>query len=174
MVGKGRGALSTKRQLAAVFLLGLCGCQGPTVNLSTPEPIVVDINMRVDVYERGGGGVQAKPAQAADTSAADARRRSRMGDIQAFKNSRLVGENHLGLLVVRDQPEGAYGKFVARTVAEENADRLVMMRQLAAERNMSVEDVQRQQGELWRNRSFNGEWIESPEDNGGWRWVQKP
>ena len=33
---------------AAALLPG--GCQGPTVSLSTPEPIVVDINMRVDIY----------------------------------------------------------------------------------------------------------------------------
>ena len=71
----------------------LCaGCKGPTVNLSTPEPIVVDINMRVDIYERGGGSAAAKPSPSADLPAADARRRSRMGDIQTFKNSRLRSE----------------------------------------------------------------------------------
>jgi uncharacterized protein YdbL (DUF1318 family) len=159
-----------------VAVLAVSGCKAPTVNLSTPDPIVVDINMRVDVYERGGGGAAAgtaKPKPAGDVPAADARRRARMGDIQTFKNSRLVGENRQGLLVVRDQPAGSYGQYVAKVVAEENADRLVLMRQLAAERNMSVEDVQNQQGELWRNRSFSGEWIEMPQDNNTWRWVQK-
>jgi uncharacterized protein YdbL (DUF1318 family) len=165
------------RVLLAVAVLGLAACQGPTVSLSTPEPIVVDINMRVDVYERGGtgtGAATAKPRPSGDAPAADARRRARMGDIQTFKNSRLVGENRQGLLVVRDQPAGAYGQYVAKIVAEENADRLVLMRQLAAERSMSVDDVQKQQGELWRNRSFSGEWIEVPQDNNTWRWAQKP
>lgn len=161
------------RLLVCGGFLMACGCKAPTVNLSTPEPIVVDINMRVDIYERGGGGAKPKAAETADTTSAEARRRARMGDIQSFKNSRLVGENRSGLLSVRDQPEGAYGKFVARTVAEENADRLVMMRQLAAERSTSLEDVQKQQGELWRNRSFSGEWVEAPQDNNAWRWVQK-
>jgi uncharacterized protein YdbL (DUF1318 family) len=110
-----------------------------------------------------GGGVPA----------ADARRRARMGDIQTFKNSRLVGEGRDGLLVVLEQPEGSYGKFVAKTVAEENADRLVMMRQLATERSLSLEEMQKQQGELWRNRSFSGEWIEKVGDGGNWAWVQK-
>jgi uncharacterized protein YdbL (DUF1318 family) len=96
-----------------------------------------------------------------------------MGDIQTFKNSRLVGENRQGLLAVREQPAGAYGQYVAKIVAEENADRLVLMRQLAAERSMSVDDVQKQQGELWRNRSFSGEWIEVSQDNNTWRWAQK-
>ena len=170
------GTLMKLRVLAATLLFA-AGCKGPTVSLSTPEPIVVDINMRVDVYERGGGSAgtsAAKPAPSGNVPAADARRRARMGDIQTFKNSRLVGENRQGLLVVRDQPAGSYGEYVVKIVAEENADRLVLMRQLAAERNMSLEDVQNQQGELWRNRSFSGEWIEVPQDNNTWRWTQKP
>jgi uncharacterized protein YdbL (DUF1318 family) len=159
---------------AAIFAAILCaGCKAPTVNLSTPDPIVVDINMRVDVYERGGGSSAAKPSPSADVPAADARRRSRMGDVQTFKNSRLVGEGRDGLLVVLSRPEGSYGAYVERIVAEENADRLLVMRQLAAERKLSLADVQAQQGELWRNRSFSAEWIEVPQDNNTWRWVQK-
>jgi uncharacterized protein YdbL (DUF1318 family) len=162
---------SVPRLLLVVLL---AGCKAPTVNLSTPDPIKVDINMRVDIYERGGGSAAPKPpAPSADLPAVDARRRARMGDVQNFKNSRLVGENRQGLLVVRDQPEGSYGRFVEKTVAEENADRMVVMRQLAAERNMSLEDIQAQQGELWRNRSFSGEWIEVSAGPGAWTWAQK-
>jgi uncharacterized protein YdbL (DUF1318 family) len=158
----------------AIFAAILCaGCKAPTVNLSTPDPIVVDINMRVDIYERVGGSSAAKPSPSADVPAADARRRSRMGDVQTFKNSRLVGEGRDGLLVVLSRPEGSYGAYVERIVAEENADRLLVMRQLAAERKLSLADVQAQQGELWRNRSFSAEWIEVPQDNNTWRWVQK-
>ena len=162
---------SVPRLLLVVLL---AGCKAPTVNLSTPDPIKVDINMRVDIYERGGGSAAPKPpAPSADLPAVDARRRARMGDVQNFKNSRLVGENRSGLLVVRDQPEGSYGRYVEKTVAEENADRMVVMRQLAAERNMSLEDIQTQQGELWRNRSFSGEWIEVSAGPGAWTWAQK-
>ena len=169
-----RGAMMT-RVFIGIVALSAAGCQGPKVSLSTPEPIVVDINMRVDIYDRGGGAVAgaAKPQPSGDVPAADARRRARMGDIQTFKNSRLVGENRQGLLVLRDPPSGPYGQYVAKIVAEENADRMVLMRQLAAERTMSLEDVQKQQGELWRNRSFSGEWIEVPQDNNTWRWAQK-
>lgn len=168
--------MMTRWLIVSAALLA-AGCKGPAVSLSTPEPIVVDINMRVDIYERGGssatGTGAAKPKPSGDVPAADARRRARMGDIQTFKNSRLVGENRQGLLVVRDQPGGSYGQYVAKVVAEENADRMVLMRQLAVERNMSLDDVQKQQGELWRNRSFSGEWIEMPQDNNAWRWAQK-
>ena len=161
------------RVLMAAAVLFSAGCQGPTVRLTTPEPIVVDINMRVDIYERASGSPAAKPAPGADRPAAEARRRSRMGDIQTFKNSRLVGEGRDGLLSVLSRPEGSYGAYVEKTVAEENADRVVVMRQLGVERKLSLADVQAQQGELWRNRSFSGEWIEVPQDNNTWRWVQK-
>lgn len=151
------------------------GCRPLDVNLSTPGPIVVDVNMRVDIYDRGGGSGAAKATAlpGGGVPAADARRRARMGDIQTLKNSRLVGEGRDGLLVVREKPEGSYGTFLDKTVAEENADRMIMMRQLASERSLSVEEVQKQQGELWRNRSFSGEWIEKMQDNGTWVWVQK-
>lgn len=96
-----------------------------------------------------------------------------MGDVQNFKNSRLVGENREGLLVVRSKPEGSFGRYVEKTIAEENADRIVVMRQLAAERSMPLADIQAQQGELWRNRSFSGEWIEAPAPGGAWVWTQK-
>ena len=162
-----------RRWWAAAAVIFGAGCQGPTVNLSTPEPIVVDVNMRVDIFERGSGSGAPKPSPAADLPAADARRLSRMGDIQTFKNSRLVGEGRDGLLSVLSRPEGNYGKYVERVAAEENADRLVIMRQLAAERRLSLADVQAEQGELWRNRSFSGEWIEVMQDNDTWRWAQK-
>jgi uncharacterized protein YdbL (DUF1318 family) len=162
-----------RRWWAVAAVIFGAGCQGPTVNLSTPEPIVVDVNMRVDIFERGSGSGAPKPSPAADLPAADARRLSRMGDIQTFKNSRLVGEGRDGLLSVLSRPEGNYGKYVERVAAEENADRLVIMRQLAAERRLSLADVQAEQGELWRNRSFSGEWIEVMQDNDTWRWAQK-
>lgn len=161
------------RWMSVVAVIFCSGCQGPTVNLSTPEPIVVDVNMRVDIFERGSGTGSTKPSPAADFPAADARRLSRMGDIQKFKNSRLVGEGRDGLLSVLSRPEGNFGKYVDRVAAEENADRLVIMRQLATERGLSLADVQSEQGELWRNRSFSGEWIEVMQDNNTWRWVQK-
>jgi len=158
------------------LVLLVAGCRPLDVNLSATEPIVVDVNMRVDVFERGGSGTAAARVQGTPgggVPAADARRRARMGDLQTLKNSRLVGEGRDGLLVVIEQPEGSYGKFVAKAVAEENADRMVMMRQLAAERSLTLEEVQKQQGELWRNRSFSGEWIEKPQESGTWAWTQK-
>jgi uncharacterized protein YdbL (DUF1318 family) len=141
----------------------LGGCKAPTVNLATSEPIKVDINMRLDA--------QGQAPSTAQTP--EARRRNRMADIQQFKNERLVGEGHEGLLVIRSKPEGEYGDYVRVAVEEENADRMDLMKSLAESQKTSLPEIQGKQAELWRNRSFKGEWIETPGPDGSWNWVQK-
>jgi uncharacterized protein YdbL (DUF1318 family) len=156
--------------LVACSLLG--GCKAPTVNLATSEPIKVDINMRLDVYQYSSPTTKkAQGPPAAQTP--EARRKNRMADIQQFKNERLVGEGHEGLLVIRTKPEGEYGDYVRVTVEEENADRMELMKSLAESQKTSLPEIQGKQAELWRNRSFKGEWIETPEPDGSWKWVQK-
>ena len=152
--------------------LGLSGCQAPTVNLATSEPITVDINMRLDVYQYNTTNGQ-KPSAAATAANPEARRRNRMADVQKFKNERLVGENHEGLVSIIKQPDGDYGKYVLTAVTEENADRMEIMQALAAQQKTSLPEVQSRQAELWRNRSFKDEWIEEAQPDGSWKWVQK-
>lgn len=152
--------------------VSLAGCQAPTVNLATSEPITVDINMRLDVYQYNTSNGQ-KPTAAQAAANPESRRRNRMADVQKFKNERLVGENHQGLVTIITQPEGDYGKYVATAVAEENADRLEIMKALATEQKSSLEDIQAKSAELWRNRSFKDEWIEEAQPDGSWKWVQK-
>jgi uncharacterized protein YdbL (DUF1318 family) len=159
--------------LAAWSLLG--GCKAPTVNLSTSDPIKVDINMRLDVYQYSSPTTK-KPPTPPTTPAAqtpEARRRNRMADVQQFKNERLVGEGHDGLLVILKKREGEYGDYVRVTVEEENADRMELMKSLAESQKTSLPEIQSKQAELWRNRSFKGEWIETPGPDGSWSWVQK-
>ena len=59
-----------------------------------------------------------------------------------------------------------------RTVEAENADRLALMKQLAAERRIPLAQVETEQAERWRESAFPGEWIEAQVD-GTWRWQQK-
>ncbi|MGB7840571.1 MAG: DUF1318 domain-containing protein, partial [Terrimicrobiaceae bacterium] len=133
------------------------------MNLSTNEPIKVDINMRLDVYQYSSPTTK-KPAAPQTTPAGqtpEARRRNRMADIQQFKNERLVGEGHDGLLVILKNPEGEYGDYVRVAIDEENADRMELMKSLAESQKTSLPEIQSKQAELWRNRSFKGEWIET-------------
>jgi hypothetical protein len=75
----------------------LASCAAPTVNLATPQPIKVDIAVRLDVYQHAKEAAKkSRPATAA-TDPTEARR-NRMADIQTFKNSRLVGEGRDALL----------------------------------------------------------------------------
>jgi uncharacterized protein YdbL (DUF1318 family) len=161
----------TLKVLAACALLA--GCKAPTVNLATSDPIKVDINMRLDVYQYSTTATKKQaPTQAAGQTP-ESRRRNRMADIQQFKNERLVGEGHDGLLVIRSKPEGDYGDYVRVAVEEENTDRMELMKSLAERQKTSLPEIQTKQAELWRNRSFKGEWIETPEADGSWKWEQK-
>jgi uncharacterized protein YdbL (DUF1318 family) len=157
--------------LAALCPL-LVACSGPTVRLSTAEPLEVDVTMRVDIYQHGAA-VPSGESAGLDPAAAEERRRARMAEIQALKNSRLVGENRRGLLTILELPPGEYGGYVERTVKAENADRNALMKRLAAERREPLARIESEQARLWRERAFPGEWVEEQQDDGVWRWVQK-
>lgn len=163
---------------AAAVLLTVGGCKTPSINLSTNEPIKVDIAMRLDVYQHDAGGASPaatpKPGNAATAKIEPSgRRKDREADIQTFKNSQYVGEGHDGLLVILKAPDGDTGDYVRHTVAAENADRMSDMKAHAKAQNLSLAEVQTGQGELWRNRAFKGEWIEVKKSNGSYEWTQK-
>ena len=155
------------RRLVVALLLVLAACN-PTVRVATPEPLKVDVDMRVDIYQHATSDA---PANGPDAEAQD-RRRARMAEIQNLKNTRIVGENRRGLLSLVQAQSGEYGDYVRRTLEAENADRLALMKQLAAERRVPMADIETEQANLWRERAFPGEWIEVQVD-GAWRWQQK-
>jgi len=155
------------RRLAVALLPILAACN-PTVRVATPEPLKVDVDMRVDIYQHATSDA---PTNGPDAEAQD-RRRARMAEIQNLKNTRIVGENHHGLLALVQAQSGEYGDYVRRTLEAENADRLALMKQLAAERRVPMADIETEQANLWRERAFPGEWIEVQVD-GAWRWQQK-
>lgn len=155
------------KPLAAALAIGAAACAGPTVNLATREPLTVDMTLRVDIYQHAS----ETPAPAEGTP--EERRRARMAEIQTLKNSRLVGENHVGLLAIRELPPGEYGRYVTRTVEAENADRAALMRRFAEAERQPLAQVEADQARLWRERAFAGEWIEEQGADGTWRWIQK-
>ena len=75
------------RLLLLLILLPACKLKLPDINLATPKPIEVNLNMRLDVYQYSGD--QPKP-QDKDTSLGDAieRQRNRQQEIQTIKNNR--------------------------------------------------------------------------------------
>lgn len=162
----------------------------PDIPLTTPEPLTVNINVKMDVYqhEAEGGMKAGEPAtvvkEAVATGdetavtpeqrqAAERGIRDRMEQVQTLKNNRLVGENHEGLLEIREIPPGEYGEYTQKTVAEENVDRETLMKALAVEEKKALPAIKREQGQWRARQSFKGEWVEEQDAEGAWRWVQK-
>jgi len=159
--------------VVAAFSAGLGGCKGLNVNLETPEPIKVDITMRVEVRKIDGMTEEKKEALASYKEVME-RQRNRMAEIQDLKNSRVVGENHLGLLHIRSLPAGDYGKYVKKTVDAENVDRVYLMTRSANEKGEPLEVVQQGEWEKRKDASFPGEWVEiEDEEKGKYLWVKK-
>jgi len=166
--------------LSLVFI-AFAGCaNGPTINLDTKkplkvDPVKVDLNMRVDVYQHSDTTAQKRVAAVppVETEDAQTRSRKRMGEVQVLRNNRLVGESRNGLLEIRNKPPGEFGEYVQRLVDAENKDRAAIMQDIAQKKNLPLEEVQRQQAELACNKSFSGEWIEVPQADGTFVWKQK-
>lgn len=162
------------RALPALFLLAMSmsGCKPFAVSVGTDQPLKVDIKMKMDVYQHDLRD-SAKKTEARTAESPEGARRSRMGEIQALKNSRIVGENRAGLLDIRNQPAGEYGDYVLKTVEVENADRRKLMEKLAREKGLALGEVERSQAALFRQSAFPGEWFEEADGGGGFVWKQK-
>ncbi|MBA3960531.1 MAG: DUF1318 domain-containing protein [Chthoniobacterales bacterium] len=164
------------RGIFAGALLTCASCSLPPLSLSTPQPIKVDLAMKLDVYQHSPPGAEKKPATVGPAETAEQvqdRRRLRLGELQPLKNARFIGENHLGLLEVRNAPPGEYGDYVRETVASENKDRASLMDGLAKNQKISLPDVEKEQAAIAANNAFSGEWVELPKPDGTYAWKQK-
>jgi uncharacterized protein YdbL (DUF1318 family) len=145
----------------------LSGCS-PTINLATPDPIKVDIGVRLDVYQKTAP-TKAKDEQSSIEVAADRRKRS--GEIQSLKNQRIIGEDRDGYLDVRHPPKNdpKYLVYVQGVVDAENNDRSYLYLSNAQSQSKPIEEIERQYAQLWYDRAFPGEWVQK--ENG--TWIQK-
>lgn len=150
--------------MTAALCLGGCS---PTINLATPEPVKVDVAVRLDVYQKTAPS-KVKEEQSSLQIAAD--RRQRSGEIQGLKNDRIVGEDRDGYLFLRNPPKDAkYLAYAQGIVAAENADRSFLYLSNAQAKNEPLEMVEREYAQLWSDRAFPGEWVQK--ENG--TWIQK-
>lgn len=167
----GRPALALAILAGALF--SLPACKTFKVDLSSPAPIKVDVNMRLDVYQYKGD--EPGKADAAQISYEEAvtRQRNRMAEVQKLKDNRLVGEDHRGQLHLREKPGGEWGTYVERTVSTENEDRMLLMRHAAQESNRALHEIQDEQWKLRTEKSFKGEYIEVlDEKEKNYKWIQ--
>lgn len=160
-----------RASIASALLLA--SCSSFQVDLTSPEPIKVDVNMRLDMYQYKGDEPGKKDEAEATYEEAVQRQRNRMAEIQTLKDNRFVGEDHRGLLNLREKPAGDWGDYVERTVNMENEDRTILMRREAKESNRALHEVQDEQWKRRTSASYAGEWVELPGDTpNSFKWVQ--
>jgi Protein of unknown function (DUF1318) len=133
----------------------------PEVPLTTPKPLEVNLNMRLDVYQHRGDEPTDQEASKA-LEEANTRQRNRMAEILNYKGNDLVGEDHRGQLFLREVPAGKWGEEVKRKVAEDNEDRMLLMRQRAKESKRTLQEVQDEQWKVHIRQANDKEWIEVP------------
>ena len=154
--------------VAGVFLSAgyMSGCT-PTVNLATPQPVKVDIGVRLDIYQK------TPPAKATDEQSnltIAANRRLRSGEIQQLKNARIVGETRDGYLDLLHPPkEPPYLAYAKQVVTSENADRTFLYLANAQTQSRPLELVESDYAKLWLDRAFPGEWVQKEDGT----WIQK-
>ena len=141
----------------------LVGCT-PTINLATPEPVKVDVAIRLDVYQKTAP-TKAKEEQSSLEIAAN--RRLRSGQIQQLKNDGVIGEDRDGYLDIRRKPDDPkYLAYAQSVIVAENADRSYLYLANAQTQNKPLESIEREYAQLWSDRAFPGEWVQK--ENGTW------
>jgi uncharacterized protein YdbL (DUF1318 family) len=155
--------------LAGILVGASClsGCS-PTINLATPNPIKVDVGVRLDVYQKTAP-TKAKDEQSSLEIAAN--RRLRSGEIQGLKNDGVVGEDRDGYLdLINKRPiDPKYKTYAEGIISAENGDRSFLYLSNAQIQNKPLEMIEQEYAQLWSDRAFPGEWIQK--ENG--TWIQK-
>ncbi len=156
--------LSTTTAFAALFIVGCA----PTIRVATPDPVKIDVAMKVDVHTEESA---KKINEDASSTRVAEDRRARMAEVQNLKNDRVAGEDRDGYLVIRQAPtDPKYADYAKRIVQEENNDRVLLYMRSAREQGKPLELAQREFAKLWRERAFPGELVQ--QDDGSWTTVK--
>ncbi len=159
--------ISALQGIGIVLTLGLLAGCAPTVNLATPEPIKVDVGVRLDVYQKTPPN-KAKDEQSSLEIAAA--RRLRSGEIQQLKSAHIIGEDRDGYLAMREPPKDLkYLAYAQGVIQAENTDRSYLYLANAQTKNEPMELVGADYAKLWRDRAFPGEWVQKEDGT----WIQK-
>lgn len=145
----------------------------PTVRLTTPEPVKIDVNMKVEVTTKGdpnaalragtGGAGQEEPSPRL-------RQRTRITEVQSLKNDRIVGESSKGLLEIQKLPtDPAYQEYAKKIVEAENKDRAQIYQIEADAQNKPLSFVTAEYTRRLRESAFPGEWIQQADG----KWSQR-
>ncbi len=175
--------------LAGLFVV-MVGCA--RVQVEAPkDPIKMDISMRLDVYQHVAKDaddieniVSGKDSGKKDLSAliipnayadedswspeskeAAYRRRDRRAELSSLESKGILGESNAALVVMR----GAGDARASQLMNDENNDRMIIYRSIAAKRQSSVDQVQKIYAEKLRERLSSG----TPVQNADGSWTTK-
>lgn len=137
--------------LNSSFLV-LSSC-APTVQLNTPEPLKVDINMQVDVYQRQATNIPALSTLTEEEAKALRRRDERSGEIWAMKNDGVATENENGYLEAHPL-SGWDSAYVDGLIAEENKDRYLLYAKEAQKNTRPLAIVEKEAGKRLRQQTY--------------------
>jgi uncharacterized protein YdbL (DUF1318 family) len=177
--------------IGLALILGV-GCA--TVKLQAPkEPIKVDVTMRLDVYQHvqndidaiesivtgpsTGANQPAGPISLLDCMESTAyaeslspeienaalRRKARYTGLIALERSGVVGEARTGMVVVRKTADAS----VEKLVREENSDRAIIYKGIAAKNGTTEQEVQKVYAERLQGSAPAGTPIET--ESGVWQ-----
>ncbi|MFZ5805899.1 MAG: DUF1318 domain-containing protein [Verrucomicrobiota bacterium] len=153
------------KKITPFLLLALVSCS-PTVRLDTPEPVKIDVNMKVDVTTTEARKT-AESKQPSENNPLQTRRQ-RMAEIQDLKNNRIAGESNNGLLVIVKSPDDPQWKtYAEKLIQEENKDRAEIFAQESKATGKPSELVAKDFAKKMRDAAFPNEWIQT--ESGEWK-----
>jgi uncharacterized protein len=135
----------------AVFILVLEGC-APTVQLTTPEPLKVDITMTVDVNQKQVDVPKVRTI-GEDEAKAMQRREQRSGEIWTLKNDGVAVEGETGYLQANPKT-GWDPQYVNKLIGEENQDRHILYEAEARDDARPIKVVEEEAGKRLRAQTY--------------------
>jgi hypothetical protein len=135
------------------LLLFIESC-APTVHLDTPEPLKVDITMRLDVYQQEGQLLKKRTISEEEAKAMD-RREQRSGEIWALKNDGVAVEGNTGYLEIKLK-SGWDAQYVNKLVGEENQDRRLLYEGEARDSQRPIDVIEIEAGKRLREQTYVG------------------
>lgn len=144
------------------FFLIACA---PNVKLSTPEPMKIDVNMKVEIVQK------PSPPNTQSQSPVAMSRRNRMTQIQTLKDNRVIGENQNGYLTVLNIPPTWKDQdtYIRSLTEAENNDRQFLNTMESRRTNKPLTTIEKENAQRFQASAFPGEWIQT--DTG--EWIQK-
>lgn len=182
-------------KIFSIFLIFIfLGCA--KIQVETKEPIKVDIQMRIDIYQHVVREVDSIESQiygqdhkqmnflfgmenvyasdiSEDVNSAIQRRKSRAAKVEEYFSKGYIGENRRAHLSLAPSASGGSlaGK-IKKLIEQENSDRTVIYKATAKKNNADLSQIEKIFFKDHYNRASKG-WLFEAYSEGGYIWREK-